>query len=115
MEDTNNLKRDGAFASSLKRSNAKIREDRATTIVDDTQLMYKRQIEDLQVTIKRAKMEQENLLDLSPTTADSLVLASDFNSKAYVDKDVELGVKIRNLDIKLEIATKRYTYLFGGL
>lgn len=104
----------GAFAASLKRNNSKIREDRANAIIDDTQLMYKRQIEDLNVTVKRLKREQENLLDLSPTSADSLVLASDFDSKAYVDKDVELGLKIRNLEIKLEIAQKRYTVLFGA-
>ena len=104
----------GAFAASLKRNNAKIREDRANSISDDTQLMYKRSIEDLQVTVKRLRREQENLLDLSPTSADSLVLASDFDSKTYVDKDIDLGVKIRNLEIKLEIATKRYAYLFGG-
>lgn len=54
------------------------------------------------------------MLDLSPTDATSLVLASDFDAKNYVEKDLELGVKIRNLEIKLEIATKRYAYLFGG-
>lgn len=105
----------GAFAASLKRSNSKIREDRATAIVDGTQLMYKRTVEDLQMTLKRLKMEQDNLLDLSPTTADSLVLASDFDSQTYVSKDIELGLKIRNLEIKLEIATKRYAFLFGGV
>ena len=116
MEDNKFEKvQEGAFLSSLKRNNQKIRDDRANSIAEDTQLMYKRQIEDLQVTVKRLKREQENMLDLSPTTADSLVLASDFDSKAYVDKDVELGVKIRNLEIKLEIALKRYNYLFGGL
>ena len=106
---------DGAFIASLKRNNQKIRDDRAMAIADDTQLMYKRQIEDLQVTIKRLRRDQENMLDLSPTTADSLVLASDFDSKVYVEKDVKLGVKIRNLEIKLEIATRRYTYLFGSM
>lgn len=103
----------GAFVASLKRNNSKIREDRASSISEDTQLMYKRQIEDLSVNIKKLKREQENMLDLSPTHADSLVLASDFDSKTYVDKDVELGVKIRNLEIKFEIALKRYSYLFG--
>jgi hypothetical protein len=104
----------GAFVSSLKRNNAKIREDRATSIAEDTQVVYKRQIEDLQLSIKKMKREQENMLDLSPTSADSLVLASDFDSVKYVEKDVELGVKIRNADIKLEIAKARYEYLFGG-
>src|ERR1700677_1118727 len=103
METTKTETVSGAFAASLKRNNAKIREDRANSISDDTQLMYKRSIEDLQVTVKRLRREQENLLDLSPTSADSLVLASDFDSKNYVVKDIDLGVKIRNLEIKLEI------------
>jgi len=105
----------GAFVSSLKRNNKQIKEDRATAIAEDTQLIYKRKIEDLQLNIKKMKREQENMLDLSPTDKLSLILASDFDSAAYTDKDVELGVKIRNLEITLEIATKRYNYLFGGM
>lgn len=104
----------GAFIDSLKRNNKQIRDDRATAIAEDTQLVYKREIEDLEINIRKMKREQENMLDLSPTDARSLVLASDFDSKDYVNKDLELGVKIRNAEIKLEIAKKRYVYLFGG-
>ena len=104
----------GAFIDSLKRNNKQIRDDRALAIHEDTELIFKRTIEDLEVNIKRMKRERENMLDLSPTDARSLVLASDFNSQEYVSKDVELGVKIRNEEIKLEIATQRYNYLFGG-
>lgn len=104
----------GAFVSSLKRNNQKIRDDRATSISEDTQLMYKRQIEDMQQTLKKLKRDQENILDLSPADANSLVLASDFNSADFVSKDIELGVKIRNLEIKLEVSSKRYAYLFGA-
>jgi len=107
------VKKDGAFIASLKRNNKQIREDRAAAIGEDTQLLYKRKIEDLQVTIRRMERELENMLDLSPTNATSLVLASDFDSASYVEKDIELGVKIRNESIKLEIAQKRYSYLFG--
>jgi len=60
------------------------------------------------------KREREAMLDLSPTSADSLVLASDFDSKSFVNKDIDLGVKIRNLEIKFDIAKERYDYLFGG-
>lgn len=105
----------GAFLSSLKRNNRQIRDDRATAISEDTQLVYKRRIEDLQLEIKKMAREQENMLDLSPTNAQSLILASDFDSNAYAQKDIELGVKIRNAEITLEIAKKRYNYLFGGL
>lgn len=104
---------EGAFIASLKRNNSKIRADRAQAIGEDAQLIYKRAIEDLDVSIKRMKRDQENMLDLSPENSMSLKLASDFNAADYVSKDVELGVKIRNAEIKLDIATKRYQYLFG--
>lgn len=105
----------GAFVSSLKRNNKQIRDDRASAIAEDTQLVYKRKIEDLELSIKKMKREQENMLDLSPSHAQSLILASDFNSTEYTDKDIDLGVKIRNAEITLEIARNRYAYLFGGI
>jgi hypothetical protein len=110
MEENTNI---GAFLASLKRNNKQIRDDRASAIGEDTQLLYKRQIEDLQVTIKRMERDQENMLDLSPENSFSLKLASDFDAAAYVSKDIEIGIKIREANIKLEIAQKRYKYLFG--
>ena len=47
----------GAFIASLKRNNKQIRDDRATSIGEDTQLLYKRLIEDLEVSIKRMERE----------------------------------------------------------
>ena len=104
----------GAFQDSLYRNNAKIRKDRADSIIEDAELIYKREIEDLDVEMKRMVREQDNMLDLSPTNAMNLTLASDFSSKDYVGKDLDLAVRIRNLGIKLDLAKKRYTYLFGG-
>ncbi|NJM53480.1 MAG: hypothetical protein HC846_08895 [Blastocatellia bacterium] len=103
----------GAFVESLKRNNAKIREDRAISIAEDAQIIYKREVEDLEIQIKRLKRERDSMLDLSPTTADSLVLATDFDSKDFVNKDIQIGVQIRNLEIKLEIARERYNFLFS--
>lgn len=105
----------GAFIESLKRNNKQIRADRADAIGEDAQLIYKRQVEDLQMEITKMKREQENMLDLSPSHAQSLILASDFDAQEYVKKDIDLGVKIRNAEIKLEIAQRRYNYLFGGI
>jgi hypothetical protein len=109
------IENNGAFLSSLKRNNKQIRDDRAQAIGEDAQLVYKRTIEDLEMSIKKMKREQENMLDLSPTNAISLVLASDFDAVAYSQKDIDLGVKIRNAEITLEISKKRYEYLFGKL
>ncbi len=115
LPDSTDSPSEGAFFNSLKRNNRQIRDDRATAIAEDTQLVYKRKIEDLELSIKKMKREQENMLDLSPTTTQSLILASDFNSAEYVEKDIDLGIKIRNTEITLEIARKRYHYLFGGI
>lgn len=104
----------GAFVQSLKRNNREIRDDRAAAIAEDTELVYKRKIEDLEISIKKMQREQEYMLDLSPTTTQSLILASDFNCEEYVAKDIDLGIKIRNAEITLEIARQRYRYLFGG-
>ena len=38
---------EGAFIVSLKRNNKQIRNDRATAILEDTEILYKRSIEDL--------------------------------------------------------------------
>lgn len=104
----------GAFVGSLVRNNRKIREDRAIAIAEEAMMKYKRQVEDLELKIRQMKRERENMLDLSPTTADSLVLATDFDGSAFVEKDIKLGVDIRNLEIKLEIAKARYEHLFMG-
>lgn len=104
----------GAFISSLKRNNKQIRDDRASAIEDVAQLKYKRKVEDIQMSIKDMKRERDNMLDLSPTNAQSLIIASDFDADSYISKDLELGVKIRNEEIRLEISTKRYEFLFGG-
>jgi hypothetical protein len=103
----------GAFIESLKRNNAKIKADRATAITEDVYIVYKRKVEDLEMQIKKFKRERDNMLDLSPSTADSLILAADFDGPAFVEKDIEVGVKIRNLEIKLKIAKERFETLFG--
>lgn len=105
----------GLFKTSLKRNNKQIRDDRADSIAEDAQLGYQRKIQDMRMEQKRLARKRNNMLDLSPTNADSLMLGEDFNSSRFVDDDIEIGVKIRNLEIKLEIAETRYKDLFGAL
>jgi predicted HTH domain antitoxin len=103
----------GKFAEMLKRSNKNIREDRADAIIETAQVKFRRMVEDLEIQLKEMERERENMLDLSPTDARSLKLASDFNADEFVGADIRLGVKMRETEIKLEIAIKRYEYLFG--
>jgi len=112
MEENKELR--GAFVESLRRNNKQIRDDRAAAIVEVAEMKYKRKVEDLQLELSNMKREQDNMLDLSPTNAQSLIIASDFKADEYIEKDLALGVTIRNTEIKLEVASKRYKHLFGG-
>ena len=105
----------GAFLDSLVRNNKQIRKDRAIAIGEDAGIRYKREVEDLEIKIRRLGREQENMLDMSPDNAMSLMVAKDFDSKTFVEKDIAFGIEIRNLRIRLEIASERYSYLFGGI
>lgn len=113
-ENLNESAQLGAFMSSLTRNNKEIRKDRAVSIGEDAEMRYKRYIEDLEMSIKRLKRDQENMLDLSPQTATSLKLASDFDAEVFVNKDSEIALKIRNKTIEVNLAKDRYNYLFGG-
>ena len=102
----------GSFFASLNRNNSKIRGDRAIAITEDAQLLFKRELEDMEMKLKRLVRERDGMLDLSPTSADSLILATDFNAEDFVKKDIDLGVAILNLEIRLGIARDRYNALF---
>lgn len=105
----------GAFAESLKRNNKQIRNDRAEVICEDAYMQYKREIEDLQLQVKKLRRAQENMLDLSPSDATSLKMASDFDAKEYVVKDQALAVKISEVELILNLSKARFLHLFGGV
>ena len=104
----------GAFVASLKRNNTKIREDRANAIGEDVELVFKRAVEDIDVEIRALKREREDMLDMSPDSAFSIIKADSVDAAEFTKKDLEIGVKLRNLEIKQEIARERYAYLFKG-
>lgn len=114
MNEKDEVKKvDGEFGTALKRSNKQIKDSRADSIIRKAQTKYKRTIEDLIETKTEMEAEREEMLDMSPTNSMNLVVASDFDPEGFIKKDLEIGVKLRNLDIKIEIAKERYTYLFG--
>lgn len=104
----------GVFAETLRRSNKKIKEDRAITIIESAEMIYKRTVEDINQQIKQLKRSRENKMDLSPTTAESLTLADNFDAPGFVSDDIKTSLQLRELEIKLKIAEERYAYLFKG-
>lgn len=105
---------EGDFRASLKRNNRQIKDDRADAIAEDAEMSYRRRIEDLKIDMRRLERERNNMLDLSPENKMSLMLASDFDSKKFVEKDEQIGMELRNMTIQFKILSERYTSLFGG-
>lgn len=103
----------GTFFESLRRNFKQIREDRAIAIAEDGELAFKRQVEDIEHNLKKMRRERDNMLDLSPDHAQSLKLASDFNAKEFAVNHIRLGIKIREEEIRLDIAKRAYLSLFG--
>ena len=95
------------FVDALRRNNDQIREDRAKAIAEDSELIYKRCIEAIELRIKRSEREQKSCIDISPLDKNSLTFA-DFNRDACVQRDIELSLNIRNLKIQFEISKTRY-------
>jgi hypothetical protein len=104
----------GAFVSSLKRTNSQIKAARATMIGINAETNFRRKIEDIDLNINSMKMELENMLDMSPTNSQSLVLAADFDAEKFTQQYVDLKVKIRNAEITRDLAKESYNYLFVG-
>jgi len=102
----------GSFVESLKRNNKQIRDDRALAIAEDAELIFKREVEDIQTELKRTKRDRDNMLDLAGNNTTNIISLSDFNAKDFVAEDLKLGLRIRELEIKLEVAQKRYNELF---
>lgn len=104
----------GAFVGSLKRNNKQIRDDRALAIAEDAELLFKREVEDILTDLKRVKRDRDNMLDLGGNNTTNIISLSDFDAKDFVAEDLKLGLKIRELEIKLEVAQSRYKELFEG-
>ena len=106
---------EGAFADSLKRNNRKIRDDRAEAIQEECEMDFKRYKEDVAMQVRRKTRERDNMLDMSPENSMSLMVAKDFDSIEFVKREMAIGVELRELNIKLEIAEQRYNFLFGAV
>lgn len=109
------MKVNGTFKADLQRNFKQIKESRAESVSEDVEIIYKRKIEDLCHEIRNIERDRENImLDLSPSNVTSaLVVPSDFNAEKFLEKDIQLGIRKREAEIKLDIVARRYEELFG--
>ena len=103
----------GSLYASLNRTNKQIREERGDALGEQIETAFRRGIEDLRYDLKDLIRKRTNMYDFSPTNSQSLVMAKEVEARSILIADKELSVKIRNLQIELEIMEGRYTELTG--
>ena len=110
-----NTQQKGLFFQNLTRDFKKLKLDRAESVTEDAEIAYKRHIEDYCRNLRENLRKRENLmLELAPTTTyDATVVPADFDVNNFMKADEDLGVKSRELKIRLEIMLERYETLFG--
>lgn len=81
-------------------------------ITREAEKKYRREIEDLEEKLEDYKLARENLLDLNPSNTQTIINPGDFDSTQFVNADIDLGIKIRNVKIKLGVARAQYNELF---
>jgi hypothetical protein len=112
-EDNKTEKVKGFLNESLARGNKQIRAERGDAIAEDLEMVYKREIEDKTVDLKRLNRKQANAFDFSPTNSQSLVMGKDFDAGELMKSDLADALAIHNTTIRLNIAKKQYNHLFG--
>jgi hypothetical protein len=103
----------GTLYDSLARSSKQIRAERGEALAEQLETSFRRNVEDIRYDMKDLKRQRSNMFDFSPTNSQSLVMAKDVEARSIMLADNEISLKIRNLQIKLDIATERYLELFG--
>lgn len=103
----------GELEESLIRNAKQIKADRAEQIAEDSELAYGRKIEDLKRDVKRVQRKRRTMLDMSPDNTYSFIRVDAFDAEAFADADMKLGLELRELEIKLEVAESSYSRLFG--
>jgi hypothetical protein len=109
----NNYKNNGSNTAFSMGNEKPTGSQRATAGSEDAKSLYKREIQSLAHLISLLKMEQEEIANLTPTDEQTKEITNAIDSGAYVSKEIEIGVKIRDLEKKLETARKRFQFLFG--
>jgi len=104
----------GFLNESLKRGNKAIREQRGDVIWEDLEMVYKREVENKQIDLKKIDRRMSTAFDFSVNNVNSLIMKrEDFDATEVMLEDLQLGLDRKKTIDKLNIAIGRYNYLFG--
>ena len=112
MEET--TKKQGILASTLKQTFKQIKESRIDSMLEDSEVKYRRQIEDICADIRSCDRDMEDaILDILPSNAGQGISPSQFDADKLMSTRINTLIIKREKAIKLGIMLSDYETLFG--
>ncbi len=104
----------GILGSTLKQTFKQIKESRIDAMLEDTEMKYRRQIEDVCARIRQCDRDLEDaILDMLPANAGQGIIPSQFDAERLMSTRVNTLIARREQAVRLGILVDDYETLFG--
>ena len=108
------MKTTGILGTTLKQTFKQIKESRIDSMLEDTELKYRRNIEDVCAKIRQCDRDMEDaILDILPTNAGQGITPSQFDAERLMNTRVNTLITRREQSVRLGILLNDYETLFG--
>lgn len=110
-----NKVQEGILSSTLKQNFKQLKESRVNAMIEDSELKYRRAIEDITANIRQCDRDLEDaILDILPMNAGQGINPNMFDATKLMNQRVNTLIARREHTIKLGIYVKDYERLFGA-
>ena len=104
----------GILGSTLKQTFKQIKESRIDAMLEDTEMKYRRQIEDVCARIRQCDRDLEDaILDMLPANVGQGIIPSQFDAERLMSTRVNTLIARREQAVRLGILVDDYETLFG--
>lgn len=104
----------GILGTTLKQTFKQIKDSRIDSMLEDSELKYRRQIEDVCAKVRQCDRDLEDaILDILPTNAGQGISPSQFDADKLMNNRVNTLIARREQSVRLGILVNDYETLFG--
>ena len=104
----------GILGTTLKQTFKQIKDSRIDSMLEDSELKYRRMIEDTSAKIRQCDRDLEDaILDILPTNAGQGISPSQFDADRLMNTRVSTLITRREQSVRLGILVNDYETLFG--
>lgn len=107
-------KQQGILGTTLKQTFKQIKDSRIDAMLEDSELKYRRQIEDVCAKVRQCDRDMEDaILDILPSNAGQGINPNQFDATKLMQTRIETLIARREHSIRLGILVNDYETLFG--